>query len=263
MVDKRKKMNNIQPLQNESKLTGGDIMNENNILKKTHKNKIMRRTARKVSERGSNQSVFNREQDFRSEFLKTLELKREEINRAISRLIENQNGYDASLSADDSIEEIDRAAREIETQKRYGIVERKSDELKKIEFLIKRILKDEDFGLCEDCGRRIPERRLIVMPDATRCVSCQQKTEKWDSSRKSAIGKSPRRPNNMMSDWDEDDTEESVKRFFVDATGTPILVEDFEELNGLKDDSDNKDKDTRQESKSEQPNNIKTFSVKF
>jgi DnaK suppressor protein len=256
-------MDNIQPLQEASKLTGGDIMNKSDMLRKSNKNKVMRRTARKVSENGSDQSVFNRDRDIRSAFLKTLELKREEVNRAIARLIENQNGYDALLSADDSIEEIDRAAREIEAQKRYGIVERKTDELKKIEFLIKRILKDEDFGRCEDCGRRIPEGRLIVMPDATRCVSCQQKTEKWDSSRKSCVGKSPRKPDNMTWDWDEDDTAESAKGFFVDTKGTLILVEEFEELNGLKDNSNEKDKDTPQESRSEKPKNIMTSSVKF
>jgi DnaK suppressor protein len=256
-------MNNIQALQNGLKLIGGDIMNKNNVLKKTNENKTMRRIARKVSERESNQSVFNRDQDFRSKFLKTLEFKREEVSRAIARLIENQNGNDASLSADDSIEEIDRAAREIETQKRYGIVERKSDELKKIESLILRILKDEDFGLCEDCGRRIPEGRLIVMPDATRCVSCQRETEKWNFSRKSAGGKLSLRPDKMTSDWDEDDTDESAKRFFVDTTGTPILIEDFEELNGLKEDSDNKDKDTQLESRSEPQDNTPSSSAEF
>jgi RNA polymerase-binding transcription factor DksA len=223
----------------------------------------MRRTARKITENESNQSVFNRGQDFRSKFLKTLEFRREEVRRAIARLIENQNDYDASLSADDSIEEMDRAAREIEIQKRYGILERKSDELEKIESLIKRVLKDEDFGLCEDCGRRIPEGRLIVMPEATRCVSCQQKTEKWDSSRKSADRKSSHRPNKVTSDWDEDDTDESVKRFFVDTTGAPILVEDFEELNGLKEDSNDKDKDTHLEPQSEQSDNIPSSSAEF
>jgi len=238
-------------------------MNKNDILKKTIKNRIMRRTARKVSERESNQSVFNRGQDFRSKFLKTLEFKREEVRRAIARLIESQNGYDASLFADDNIEEIDRAAREIETQKRYGIIERKSDELKKIESLIQRILKDEDFGLCEDCGRRIPEGRLIIMPEAARCISCQQEMEKWNSSRKSAGGKPSVRSDKMTSDWDEGDTQESAERFFVDTEGTPILIEDFEELNGLKENSNNKDKDSWLESRSDKPNNMPSSSAEF
>jgi len=238
-------------------------MNKNNRLKKSDRNKTMKKTAEKSLKKALNPGVFDREQDFRSRFLKTLEFKREEVRRTIARLIENQNGNDASLSADDSIEEIDRAAREIETQKRYGIVERKSDELKKIEFLIKRLLKDEEFGLCEDCGRRIPEGRLIVMPDATRCVSCQQEMEKWNSSRNMAGGKASLRPDKVASDWEEDETDESVKRFFVDTTGSPIPFEDFEELNGLKEDSDDKDKDIQAETGSVQQSDVPSSGVEF
>jgi len=29
------------------------------------------------------------------------------------------------------------------------------------------------YGICEDCGRRIPQARLAFQPDATRCVGCQ------------------------------------------------------------------------------------------
>lgn len=28
-------------------------------------------------------------------------------------------------------------------------------------------------GICEDCGKLIPKRRLEVVPGATRCVQCQ------------------------------------------------------------------------------------------
>lgn len=30
------------------------------------------------------------------------------------------------------------------------------------------------YGFCEDCGVRIPEQRLMICPEATRCVSCQR-----------------------------------------------------------------------------------------
>jgi DnaK suppressor protein len=35
----------------------------------------------------------------------------------------------------------------------------------------------EDFGVCEDCGEDIPERRLEVMPWAAFCTECQQKVD--------------------------------------------------------------------------------------
>lgn len=34
-----------------------------------------------------------------------------------------------------------------------------------------------DFGICEDCGAKIPAARLIANPTATRCVACQERHE--------------------------------------------------------------------------------------
>jgi DnaK suppressor protein len=33
------------------------------------------------------------------------------------------------------------------------------------------------YGLCEDCGRQIPPRRLEILPAATLCVACQGRRE--------------------------------------------------------------------------------------
>jgi len=41
-----------------------------------------------------------------------------------------------------------------------------------------RRIDDPDFGLCEECGRPIPEARLFVQPDTRRCVACQDRHEK-------------------------------------------------------------------------------------
>jgi RNA polymerase-binding protein DksA len=38
-------------------------------------------------------------------------------------------------------------------------------------------LDEPDFGLCEDCGAKIPAARLIANPVATRCVACQERFE--------------------------------------------------------------------------------------
>src|ERR1700694_1371318 len=39
-------------------------------------------------------------------------------------------------------------------------------------------LREGAYGICEGCGRRIPEARLQFQPAATRCVECQAH---WDS----------------------------------------------------------------------------------
>jgi len=38
-------------------------------------------------------------------------------------------------------------------------------------------LREGAYGICEGCGRRIPEARLRYQPAATRCVECQGQ---WD-----------------------------------------------------------------------------------
>lgn len=34
------------------------------------------------------------------------------------------------------------------------------------------------YGLCEECGKPIPEKRLRALPEATHCIECQSKLER-------------------------------------------------------------------------------------
>ena len=120
-------------------------------------------------------------QDFRSRLLENLAAKRQEVEESLKRLTESQKEYEGLLSAHDFREEVDQAKREISAQTHYSLLERKNKELKKIESLIRRSLEDEEFGRCEECGKRIPQKRLLIVPEATRCVPCQREMEKWDS----------------------------------------------------------------------------------
>jgi DnaK suppressor protein len=117
----------------------------------------------------------------RSKILKSLMAKRVEVREALDRLIEEQKEYKKLASDDCLIDEMDHAEREISSQTHYILLERKNRELEKIEDLIQRSLKDEEFGLCGECGEKIPEARLMIMPEATRCVPCQQEMEQSGS----------------------------------------------------------------------------------
>jgi len=33
------------------------------------------------------------------------------------------------------------------------------------------------YGVCEDCGKPIGDERLVALPDATRCITCQAEWE--------------------------------------------------------------------------------------
>lgn len=52
-----------------------------------------------------------------------------------------------------------------------------SEYLKGLEAALKRI-KDGTYGICEECGGKISEKRLEAYPAASLCISCKSKQEK-------------------------------------------------------------------------------------
>jgi DnaK suppressor protein len=131
-----------------------------------------------------------KKENHRSRVLQNLTTKKEEVQKTLGRLMEEQKEYSNLTSDDYLIEEMDHAGREISSQTHYILLERKNKELEKIKSLIERASEDEEFGLCEECDEKIPEARLVIMPEATRCVPCQQELEK--SGSRSGFIESPR-----------------------------------------------------------------------
>jgi DnaK suppressor protein len=39
-------------------------------------------------------------------------------------------------------------------------------------------VSDGQYGICSECGAAIPSRRLLAVPDATTCVTCQSRLER-------------------------------------------------------------------------------------
>lgn len=39
-------------------------------------------------------------------------------------------------------------------------------------------IKFGKYGICEDCGKMIDTDRLVIYPEATKCVNCEKKREK-------------------------------------------------------------------------------------
>ena len=137
--------------------------------------------ARTLKKNKTNHHVPKRQgDDYRSRFLDSLMVKKEEVQNTLNRLLAEQEEYKNMAADDYLIDEMDHAEREISSQTHYILLERKHRELEKIEILIERALEDEEFGLCEECGEKIPEARLMIMPEATRCVPCQKELERSD-----------------------------------------------------------------------------------
>ena len=71
---------------------------------------------------------------------------------------------------------VDRASIETETSFSFHLKERESRLMKKINRALEK-LNNEDFGVCEECGREISEERLKVRPMAVLCIRCKRKQE--------------------------------------------------------------------------------------
>jgi len=42
-------------------------------------------------------------------------------------------------------------------------------------------LDDGEYGVCSECGARIPQKRLLAVPDAATCVACQDRLERYEA----------------------------------------------------------------------------------
>ena len=172
---------------------------------------------------------FRKGDGFRRTFLEVLMKKKGEIEKSISSLTNGKKEYTGLFSADEIIEELDRAVFEIAAQTHYSLLERKTKELKKIIILIRRAQHEEEFGLCEECERRIPEGRLLIVPEATLCVPCQREMEKLDSGRGLANRSYHTSQGKKGFQWKDDDNSTENEGSIVRSDVEHISFVDLEE----------------------------------
>jgi DnaK suppressor protein len=159
------------------------------------------------------------------DFLNRLYVKKDELEDALRRLMQTQKEYNAQSVDDAYSDEFDSAQKETVAFSTYGLIDRKNKELKKIEHLIQKISRDEDFGICEECEEPIPTERLLIVPEANLCVDCQSEMEEFHHLRTPASnvssgfrGKSVREwEDNMKLDDMDDDVMESELDIIPDA----------------------------------------------
>jgi len=154
--------------------------------------------------------------DFRTAFMKSIELKKQELKQHLDRLIKSRKEYEGQLTAGDFIDEVDDAQREISAYSQFSLIERKNKELQKIEYLLNRIAEEQDFGLCEECGTRIPRERLLLVPEATLCVACQRELEKMDSRMSMASRSSGFSPTRREVSWEATEPPEEDDNLLVE-----------------------------------------------
>jgi len=90
---------------------------------------------------------FGEKDDFQSRFLGNLLAKKEDVENTLHRLVESQKAYGNLLTADDLVEDLDHADREISAQTFSKLIERKCKELEKMDQLKKRGVVKEGSSL--------------------------------------------------------------------------------------------------------------------
>jgi len=181
--------------------------------------------------------------DFRNAFMKSLELKKQELQQTLDRLMKSRKEYEGQLTAGDFIDEVDDAQREISAYSQFSLIERKNRELQKIEYLLNRVAEEQDFGLCEECGTRIPKERLLLVPEATLCVACQRELEKMDSRMSMASHSTGFSPTRREVSWETTEPPEEDDNLLVEYhIGTlPDVDINESDTEGPPEDKDDKD----------------------
>jgi DnaK suppressor protein len=108
-------------------------------------------------------------------FKEMLEEKRNQIiQNAQSTLAE-----DMTLDANDLPDEMDLASSEYLQSFTFRLRGREKVFLEKIDRALQKI-KDNTFGICEECGDEISVKRLEARPETTLCIKCKEDQERLE-----------------------------------------------------------------------------------
>jgi len=87
---------------------------------------------------------------------------------------------DDPFANEDRVDENSKPDMEADEQFGHARAKAISGQLKKRTIQIKKALariKIGQYGICEDCGEFINTKRLMVYPETTKCVKCQEKAK--------------------------------------------------------------------------------------
>ncbi len=109
---------------------------------------------------------------------------KEALTQEYDKLLESLNRNreaDEEIKLDKTEDEGDLALISHNKELLYNLHETDFRRLKAIEDALGRIDRDE-YGECAGCGEDINEKRLVAVPWATMCITCQEEAEREDLS---------------------------------------------------------------------------------
>lgn len=123
---------------------------------------------------------------------------RDELIRDISRRVK-----ETSKNINEDIgDDVDYCFQERAREFDLLLSKREKEKLRLIEEALEKI-EEGSYGICEECGAKIPKGRLKVMPFAHYCVDCKELIEKEEKTR----SEEPEEPLRKISlvDYDEEE----------------------------------------------------------
>lgn len=114
---------------------------------------------------------------------KRLEALDQRLRGAVSTLEREQGERDSYGGDFESLVGAAQLASQRETE--HMLAGRLKQRLDKLED-VRRLVEQGRYGLCGSCGEQIPAERLEAVPDARRCMSCQQRSERIHGRRRAA-----------------------------------------------------------------------------
>jgi DnaK suppressor protein len=117
-------------------------------------------------------------------FKKLLEAERQRVSDkldAIEQEINDRTSSQSSGAQGYSNHMADIGSDSIEQEQAFIHASQGADYLRELDDALKRI-EDGTYGICEDCGGKIPLKRLEAFLSASLCVACKAKREKYQRS---------------------------------------------------------------------------------
>jgi len=102
--------------------------------------------------------------------------RREALRKALTGDLSLLEEFRSKPSGD----EVDMAFRPVQDEIASQLAETESRELRNISSALER-MKEGKYGICEECGDRIPLVRLNALPWATHCIECQRELERREA----------------------------------------------------------------------------------
>ena len=105
-------------------------------------------------------------------------IKQELLNRK-QDLDQKLTQLNEKVTDEREMDPADQAASSTMEQLKSSFQNTELDEYKNIELALEKI-EDGSYGICQDCGEPIQDKRLRLYPNAARCLRCQEAAEEKD-----------------------------------------------------------------------------------